>query len=92
MRKQDSAVTLATKLYRATIKLMLNAVTEVNGIASTLCGGKGRNTSKNSAKGSKNYVTQGRIMFWMLIFVRQVGDIIDLYRCPESENWIVLQK
>jgi len=42
---------------------MLNAVTEVSVIASALGGEKGQNTSKNSAKGSKNYFTLGRIKF-----------------------------
>jgi len=42
---------------------MLNAVTEINDIASTLGGEKGQNNSKNNAEGNKNYFTQERIMF-----------------------------
>jgi len=42
---------------------MLNGVTGVKNIASTLGGEKGENTSKNSTESSKNYFTRGRIVF-----------------------------
>jgi len=62
---------------------MMNVVTRVNDIASSLAGEIGQ--LKNNAKGHKNYFTRGR-PYWFGI---QIGDTTYLHGYPESENLVV---